>query len=127
MNLVCISGNLCTEPDFRKTQNGISQCTVRLGVARDYKDNSSGRRETDFISVVTWRQSADFLAQHAHKGDTVLVRGNLQTRNYEKDGVRHYITEISADRVELFKKRERDNNAAASEELTEVPNDGLPF
>lgn len=129
MNVVVISGNLCADPEAHTTANGISQVVIRLGVTRDYKDSKTGKRETDFINCVVWRQSADFLAKHAHKGDTVTVRGAIQTRTYEKDGVKRYITEINAERVELSKKRETTScEEPGSDDFREVdPGDGLPF
>ena len=128
MNTAIISGNLCADPEAHTTSNGISQVVIRLGVTRDYKDSKTGKRETDFINCVVWRQAADFLAKNARKGDSVTVRGAIQTRSYEKDGVKRTITEINADRVELNKKRENPQTADSADDFREVdPGDGLPF
>ena len=128
MNSTIISGNIATDIEKRTTQSGISQCSFRVAVQRRFRDQATGKREADFLQVVTWRQQADFLAQYAAKGDKVTVKGAIQTRTYEKDGGKHFITEINADEVELDKKRDK----AAQEvqgggDFTEVADDGLPF
>lgn len=131
MNKVIISGNLCADPEKHVTQNGISQVTVRLAVQRKYKDSQTGKRETDFMTVVAWRNNADFIAKYAQKGDKLTVDGVIQTRSYEKDGVRRYSTEIVANDVELDRKRPAGNANSAQEtaanEYTETEDSGLPF
>ena len=128
MNSTIISGNLATDVEKRVTQSGISQCTFRVAVQRRFKDQNTGKREADFLQVVCWRQQADFMAQYAAKGDKVTVRGTIQTRSYEKDGQRHFVTEINADEVELDKKRERAaTNADSGGDFEEVEDDDLPF
>lgn len=108
-----------------------------MAVQRRFKDASTGKREADFIQVVAWRQQADFLTKYAAKGDKVTIRGSIQTRSFEKDGVKKYITEINADEVELDKKRERGEGDAPAHssggdgetftDVTDEITDELPF
>ena len=98
MNLIGISGRLTAEPELKKTQSGISVCQVNVAVKRPKVKDT-----TDFLSVVLWRQSAEFLCQYAHKGDLVGIQGMLTTRKYQdRDGNNRTITEIVADNVELL-------------------------
>ena len=118
MNVVVLKGRLCADPEKRITQNGISQTSVNLAVQREYRDKTTGKAEADFIRIVAWRQSADFLAKYGQKGDTLAVRGTLSTRTYEKNGEKRYATEVIADRVELDKKP-RSEGADAAQDMPE--------
>lgn len=111
MNKFIAIGNMCEEPNARTTQNGVSQSTFRIAVQRRFP-NQQGVRESDFFTVVAWRQSADFANRYLHKGYKVAIEGSLQNRSYEKDGVKHYITEIIADSVENLTSR---NDAQAAQ------------
>ena len=105
MNQVIITGNLAADIETRTTQSGITCATFRVAVQRRYADKQTGKRETDFLPCVAWRQPAEFLAKYAHKGDRVAVVGTIQTRSYDaQDGSKRYVTEIVADSVELTRK-----------------------
>lgn len=95
MNSVTISGRLTSDVEVRKTQSGLSVASFTVAVQKD-------KEHADFINCVAWRQSADFLGQFTHKGDMVGVMGRLQTRDYERDGQKVYVTEVIADRVEIL-------------------------
>lgn len=95
MNSVTISGRLTSDVEVRKTQSGLSVASFTVAVQKD-------KEHADFINCVAWRQSADFLGQYSHKGDMVGVMGRLQTRDYERDGQKVYVTEVIADRVEIL-------------------------
>ena len=95
MNSATISGRLTSDVEVRKTQSGLSVASFTVAVQKD-------KEHADFINCVAWRQSADFLGQFTHKGDMVGVMGRLQTRDYERDGQKVYVTEVIADRVEIL-------------------------
>ena len=100
MNYVFLIGNLADHPEVKTTQGGISVTTFRIGVNRRVN-----RDITDFFTVVTWRGLADNCGKYLVKGQKVAVIGELQTRSYDdKNGVKRYITEISADAVEFLSK-----------------------
>ena len=87
--------------------------------------NAQGVREADFLTVVAWRQTADFCNRYLSKGRKVAVTGSLQTRNYTaQDGSKRYVTEIIADNVETLDKRE---DKPKDEGFTEVQDDKLPW
>ena len=138
MNKVILIGNLANDPESRTTQSGITQCSFRLAVQRRFK-GANGERETDFLPVVCWRQTAEFAQRYLAKGRKVAVEGSIQTRSYDaQDGSRRYVTEIIADSVEAVGGREdgaeHAKHAASAEasenhqdEFTEVDDDELPF
>ena len=138
MNKVIITGNISRDPESRTTQSGISLCNFNVAVQRRVP-NAQGVREADFLPVVAWRQTADYVTRYLHKGSKVLVEGSIQTRSYDaQDGSKRYVTEIVADHVEGLDRREngaqtatRPAQPAAQEQgandFTEVADDRLPF
>ena len=94
-------GRLTADPELKQTQSGVFTCTVNVAVQRDYADGS-GERQTDFICVVAWRQTAEFLCKYFRKGSMIAVVGELRTRTYNDKrypDVKHYVTEVYADKV----------------------------
>ena len=133
MNRVFLIGNLASDPESRTTQSGIAQCSFRLAVQRRFK-GANGERETDFLPVVCWRQTAEFAQRYLAKGRKVAVEGSIQTRSYDaQDGSKRYVTEIIADSVEAVGIREDGAQNAQKHaqnqqtEFTEVDDDELPF
>ena len=144
MNKVILIGNLANDPEARTTQSGISQSTFRIAVQRRFA-NQQGVREADFLTVVAWRQTADFCNRYLSKGRKVAVEGSIQVRSYDaQDGSKRYVTEIIADNIEALGSRDegqgqarpRDNGPTpppappagpAMNDFTEVEDDELPF
>lgn len=131
MNRFFATGRLTKDPEKRTTQSGVSVCTFTLAVDRRYK-NANGERETDFFPVVCWRQVADLSAQYLSKGKQVAIAGEVQTRSYEKDGQKRYVTEIVADEVQFLSPRgdgmERGRGTTQEPEMSPVKDyDDLPF
>ena len=94
-------GRLTADPELKQTQSGVSTCTVNVAVQRDYADGS-GEKQTDFIGVVAWRQTAEFICKYFRKGSMIAVVGELRTRTYNDKrypDVKHYVTEVYADKV----------------------------
>ena len=94
-------GRLTADPELKQTQSGVSTCTVNVAVQRDYADGS-GEKQTDFIGVVAWRQTAEFICKYFRKGSMIAVVGELRTRTYNDKNhpdVKHYVTEVYADKV----------------------------
>lgn len=119
-----ITGNIARDPEARTTQSGISQSTFTVAVQRRFK-GQDGQREADFLTVVAWRQTADFCNKYLSKGRKVAVTGSVQTRSYTaQDGSKRYVTEIIADNVETLDKRE---DKPQDEGFTEVQDERLPW
>ena len=101
MNSCNFVGRLCADPELRRTQEGIAVCTYSLAVKRPMAKDT-----TDFIDFVSWRQSAEYLAQYGHKGDIVAVTGSLQPRSWtDKDGNKRKAFEIVTTGVELVSSK----------------------
>ena len=98
LNQVLLMGNLTGEPELKQTPGGLSVCNFTLAVNRKF--GKQGDQSVDFINVVAWRQSADYVGRYLHKGSAIYVRGQIQTRNYtNSQGQKVYITEILAEEV----------------------------
>lgn len=127
MNNVTITGIICKDIEKRSTNSGVSVANVRVAVRRGFK-NSKGEVETDFFNVVCWRGDADFLAQYAHKGDSVGVIGFLQNEEYDdKNGGKRTATNIIANRVEILRRKSDAVKVEHSDFTEEDPGDDLPF
>lgn len=134
MNSCNFTGRIASDPEHRTTQSGVAVCNFRLAVNRSRKE-SDGTRKADFISIVAWRQSAEYISRFLKKGDAVAVRGALQVRQYTaQDGSARYATEIQADSVESIGNRAADQNAQTATEtpaqddgFVEVDDEELPF
>lgn len=108
MNKVILMGRLTRDPDLRTTPSQVSVATFTLAVDRRFK-SSTGERQADFISVVAWRNTADFVGKYCRKGTKLVVSGSIQTRTYDdKDGKKVYVTEVVADDIE-FAESKRDS------------------
>lgn len=106
MNKVMIIGNIATDIELRTTQSGVNTCNFRVAVRRRYA-NAQGVRESDFLTVVCWRGTAEYVAKYMHKGSRIAVEGSIQVRQYDaQDGSKRTVTEIIADSVEGLDKRE---------------------
>ena len=102
LNKAMIYGNLTRDPELKTLPSGINVCSFSLATNRVYKDRDGNRQEsTDFHNIVVFGRQAETSAQYLFKGSSALIEGRLQTRNWEADGVKHYRTEIIADRVQF--------------------------
>jgi single-strand DNA-binding protein len=98
LNSVIIMGRLTADPELRTTTNGLSVTSFTVAVDRNYK--SGDERQTDFISVVAWRGTADFVTRFFKKGQMIAVQGSLQVRNYEdKNGNKRTAYDVVADNI----------------------------
>lgn len=110
LNKVFIMGRLTRDPELRRTQSGTAVASFALAVERDFKDNATGKRETDFIDVVAWRQAAEFVSRYFTKGRMAVVEGRLQIRDWtDKDGNKRRTAEIVTEQV-YFGDSKRDDN-----------------
>ncbi len=110
LNIAVIMGRLTADPELRTTGNGISVCSVTVAVDRNYQRQGQ-ERETDFINVVAWRQTAEFIAKYFRKGQMIAVNGQIQTRNYEdRNGNKRTAVEILADNVSFCGSKAEQNH-----------------
>ena len=100
LNKIFIMGRLTRDPELRRTQTGTPVASFSLAVDRDFKDKSTGERATDFIDVVAWRQTGEFVSRYFTKGRMAVVEGRLQMRDWtDKDGNKRRTAEVVADQV----------------------------
>ena len=104
INNVVLVGRLTKDVEVKKTQSGLSVASFTIACDRrlSQEQRNNNEQSADFISCVAWRGSADFLGNYAHKGDTVGVEGRIQTRSYDRDGQKVYVTEIIANNVSIL-------------------------
>ena len=114
INRVVLVGRLTRDVEVRKTASGLSVATFTVACDRRMARGQDGNNQqsADFISCVAWRQAADFLGAYARKGALVGVEGRIQTRNYDRDGQKVYVTEIVCDTVNLLESKSQSQNRA---------------
>ena len=111
LNRIILMGRLTRDPELRHTQSGTAVASFSLAVDRDFKDKSTGERTTDFIDVVAWRQTGEFVSRYFTKGRMAVVEGRLQLRDWtDKEGNKRRTAEVVAENVYFGdSKRDGDN------------------
>ena len=100
LNRIILMGRLTRDPELRHTQTGTPVASFTLAVDRDFKNKQTGERETDFINVVAWRQTAEFVSRYFTKGRMAVAEGRLQIRPYtDRDGNKRTAAEVVADNI----------------------------
>ncbi len=125
LNKVMLIGRLGADPELKYTPSGAAVLTISIATNTSWKDQENKAQEkTEWHRVVAWRKLAETIGQYAKKGTRVYVEGKLLTRNWnDKDGVKHYTTEVQADHIQLLESRgERDTGGEAVE--PPVPSEG---
>ena len=114
LNKIFLQGRLVADPEMRHTPNGVAVASFRLAVDRDFKDRETGEKKADFINVVAWRATAEFVSRYFTKGRMAVVEGRLQMRDYtDRDGNRRTAAEVVADNV-YFGDSRRDTEVGGS-------------
>ena len=115
LNKVILAGRLTADPELKTTPNGISVCSFSVAVDRRYsKDN----KQTDFINVVAWRSTAEFITKYFSKGNSICVCGSIQTRNYtDKNGNKRTAVEVVAEEATFCEGKK---NTAEGAEMPEA-------
>ena len=133
INNVVLVGRLTHKADLKFTTNGKNYTQFSVAVQRKFK-NQSDEYETDFINCTLWGKAAENFTKFTRKGSLVGVEGRLQTRNYEKDGRKIYITEVIAENFSLLESKATTKaRDTQTQETTNIPEtiefseDDLPF
>ena len=105
LNVAVLMGRLVADPELRQTPSGLSVTTFRIAVDRNYA-KAGQERQADFIDIVAWRQTAEFVCKYFRKGSMIAVQGSIQTRSYEdKNGNKRTAFEVVADNVSFTGSR----------------------
>ena len=100
LNHIDIMGRLTKDPELRRTQSGTAVVSFTLAVDRDFTDKQTGEKATDWIDVVAWRSTAEFVSKYFSKGRMAVVSGRLETRNWtDKEGNKRKVVEVVAESV----------------------------
>lgn len=109
LNHIVLMGRLTKDPELRHTASGVAVASFRIAVDRDFNNRDTGEKETDFIDVVAWRQTGEFVSKYFSKGRMAVVSGRLQMRNWtDKEGGKRTSAEVVADNV-YFGDSKRDS------------------
>jgi single-strand DNA-binding protein len=127
LNVVHLIGHLGKDPELRYTQSGKAVATFSLATSESWKDQNGEKQEkTEWHNIVVWGKIGELCGEFLKKGNPVFVAGKLQTRSYEKDGIKKYVTEIVvSNMVMLGSKQESEPSHEATSEP--IPEDDLPF
>ena len=102
LNKVMLIGRLVRDPEKKVTPSGHTVCSFSIATSRTWKDQSGQKVEkTEFHNIVLWRRLAEIASEYLSKGSLIYLEGRLETRNWEKDGVKHYRTEIVGDVMQM--------------------------
>ena len=120
LNKAILMGNMVADPELKQTPAGVSVCSFRIGVQRRFKD-ANGQYASDFINIVAWRNTAEFVSKYFAKGRMAVVSGRLQIRNWnDKDGNKRRSAEVVADNV-YFGDSKRDGAAGGFDQTYGQP------
>ena len=124
LNRIIVMGRMTRDPELRRTNSGTAVASFTVAVDRDFK-SQSGEKETDFIDVVAWRNTAEFASKYFTKGRMAVVEGRLQIRDWtDKDGNKRRSAEIVADSV-YFGDSKRDGGDTVQSEPQSEPQSGF--
>jgi single-strand DNA-binding protein len=132
LNKVILIGHITQDLELKTTPSGVSVCSFSIGVNRRF--SKEGEQKTDFINIVAWRNTAEFVAKYFRKGNAICICGSLQTRSWtDNNGNKRYATEVIADEASFVEKKESSTAAddlgySAAPKFEEISaDDDLPF
>jgi single-strand DNA-binding protein len=132
LNKVQLIGNLGRDPELKYTSAGVAVATFSIATSDSWKDQEGNTQErTEWHNIVAWRKLAEICGEWLKKGKRVYIEGRVQTRSYEKDGVKKYTTEIVADQLIMLdgapKAGAGGDAEAIAPDATPAKEDDLPF
>lgn len=113
LNQIVLMGRLTRDPELRHTQSGVAVASFTIAVDRDFQSRDGGDRQTDFIDIVAWRNTAEFVSKYFAKGQMAVVSGRLQIRDWtDRDGGKRRSAEVIADNIYFGEsKKSRDSGS----------------
>lgn len=126
INKVIIIGNLGQDPDMRYTPTGAAVCSISVATTESWNKDGQKQEKTEWHRIIIWNKRAEVCAKYLAKGSKVYIEGKLQTRSFEKDGVKKYITEIIATDVQFLTKNESGNQERPAPSQPQSNDDYVP-
>ena len=125
LNTVILSGRLTADPELKTTQSGVSVTGFSIAVDRSYRSGED--RQTDFINIVAWRHTAEFVTRYFKKGSMIVIEGSIQTQKYtDSNGKNRTKFEVLANNIQFFGSKQ--DNASNETSLPDLGNDEeLPY
>ena len=124
LNKVILIGHMTADPELKTTPSGVSVCSFSIGVNRRF--SKEGEQKTDFINIVAWRNTAEFVAKYFRKGNAICICGSLQTRSWtDNNGNKRYATEVIADEASFVESKK--DSSTASDDLGYTPTANAQF
>jgi len=115
LNHIVLMGRLTRDPELRRTQSGVAVASFTLAVDRDFQNKDGGDKQTDFINIVAWRNTAEFVSKYFGKGKMAVVSGRLQMNSWnDKDGNKRTTAEVVADNVYFGESKGSSGNGGQS-------------
>ena len=125
LNHITLMGRLTRDPELRRTQSGTAVTSFTLAVDRDFK-SQFGEKETDFIDIVVWRSTAEFVSKYFSKGRMAVVEGRLQIRDWtDKEGGKRRSAEVIADNVYFGDSKPKEDGAPSADADFGAPPSGF--
>ena len=130
-NLVVLTGRLTKDPELKYTPNNVPVTSFSIAVERRNKQGEE--RQSDFINIVAWRSSAEFVSKYFQKGSMIGIEGSIQTRKYtDKDGKNRTVFEVVANNIQFVESKKADTpngntTSNRNNDFVEMPDEDLPF
>ncbi|MCL2087952.1 MAG: single-stranded DNA-binding protein [Oscillospiraceae bacterium] len=114
LNRVILMGRITAAPELKQTQSGLAVTSFSIAVDRNYKSAGQERAATDFINIVAWRQTAEFICKYFTKGSLIAIEGSIETRHYEdKNGNKRTAVEVIAERAHFTGEKKGDGGGGS--------------
>ncbi len=126
MNKIFLMGRITKVPEIKFTENNNSVTRFSLAVKRRYS-KEGGERDTDFVNIVAWNKTADFICKYFSKGQQILITGRLENRSWEDDKGKHVVTEVIAEDVEFAESKKKEEETTSTSDTMEYTQEELPF
>jgi len=132
INKVILVGRLGQDPEVKYTQDGTAVANFSLATSEDWKDKNTGEKKekTEWHKILAWRRLGEICGEYLKKGSLVYVEGKNTTRTYDKDGQKHYMTEVVISQMQMLGSRGEavtDNNGVIADYPKQVEADDIPF
>ena len=110
VNVSILIGRLTSDPELKQTPSGVSVTSFSIAVNRRYKQGE--KKQADFINIVAWRNTAEFICKYFQKGSAIFIKGAIQTRSWlDQNGNKRYATEVVADEAQFVESKKAESDA----------------